>query len=71
MCCNNKLSWGILKFLNIYIKLSKNVYVYYICITFLNIHKHIHSVSDRQVKKIQTITILTDNKTKFGNIEKL
>ena len=30
-----------------------------------------HSVSDQQVKKIQTITILTDNKTKFRNIEKL
>ena len=34
-------------------------------------NKHIHSVSDYQVKKIQTITILTDNKTKFGNIENL
>ena len=33
-------------------------------------HKHIHSVSDQQVKKIQTITILTDSKTKFMNIEK-
>ena len=31
----------------------------------------IHSVSDQQVKKIQTITILADNKTKFRNIEKL
>ena len=30
-----------------------------------------HSVSDQQLKKIQTITILTDNKTKFRNIEKL
>ena len=30
-----------------------------------------HSVSDQQVKKIQTITILTYNKTKFRNIEKL
>ena len=31
-----------------------------------------HSVSDQQVKKKnQTITILTDNKTKFRNIEKL
>ena len=45
--------------------------VYYTCIIFLNIHKHIHSVSDQQVKKIQTITILTYNKTKFRNIEKL
>ena len=30
-----------------------------------------HSVSDQQVKKIQTVTILTDNKIKFRNIEKL
>ena len=29
-----------------------------------------HSVSDQQVKNIQ-INILTDNKTKFRNIEKL
>ena len=43
------------------------IYVLY----FLNIHKHVHSVSDQQLKKIQTITILTDNKTKFMNIEKL
>ena len=41
--------------------------MYYI----LNIYKHVHSVSDQQVKKIQTITILTDNKTKIRNIEKL
>ena len=40
------------------------------CIIFSNIHKHIHSVSDQQVK-YQNITILTDNKTKFRNIEKL
>ena len=48
------------------------MYMYIIHVLyFLNIHKHIHSVSDQQVKKIQTITILTDNKTKFRNIENL
>ena len=30
-------------------------------------YTYIHSVSDQQVKKNQTITILTYNKTKFRN----
>ena len=47
------------------------MYIIHVLYIFLNIHNLIHSVSDQQVKKIQTITILTDNKTKFRNIEKL
>ena len=35
------------------------------------IYKHIHSVQINRIKKNQTMTILTDNKTKFRNIEKL
>ena len=49
--CSDKLLWGMLKFLKYIYLLSKNVYVYYICIIFLNIHKRIHSVSDQQVNK--------------------
>ena len=42
--------------------------MYYI----LKIHKHIHSVSDQQVKNSNhNYIVLTDNKTKLRNIEKL